>query len=164
MVHTLSCHQLSYMYMYNNCNVFTSVVNPSRASTDAFLFKGSFSFGPNILGKYLCTCTWCIYIATCFRVKHRKGFAGGVASSPGLLREEGREGLVSTACACVVIIQILNNPIAYGHCLVHLPFDLNLPCSMKASKQRGHVFSAIANTKVRRSSCILWTISFVSTR
>ena len=33
-----------------------------------------------------------VYIATRFRVKHRKGFAGG-----GLLREEGREGVVSTA-------------------------------------------------------------------
>jgi hypothetical protein len=43
-----------------------------------------------------------------------------LASSPGLLIG-GREGLVSTACACAVIIQILNNPITYGY----LPFDLN---------------------------------------
>ena len=34
----------------------TSVVKPSRTSIDAFLFRGSFSFGPNILGKYLCMC------------------------------------------------------------------------------------------------------------
>ena len=27
----------------------------------------------------------------------------------------GKEGLVSTACACVIIIQILNNPIKYGY-------------------------------------------------
>ena len=27
----------------------------------------------------------------------------------------GKEGLVSTACACAVIIQILNNPITYGY-------------------------------------------------
>jgi hypothetical protein len=36
-----------------------------------------------------------------------------------------REGLVSTACACTVIIQILNNPITYRYFLVYLPFDLN---------------------------------------
>ena len=36
-----------------------------------------------------------------------------------------REGLVSTACACAVIIQILNNPITHGYFLVYLPFDLN---------------------------------------
>ena len=38
----------------------------------------------------------------------------------------GREGLVSTACACAVI---LNNPITYGYCLVYLPFELNALCS-----------------------------------
>ena len=39
-----------------------------------------------------------------------------VASSPGLLiGGRGKEGLVSTACACAVIIQILNNPITYGY-------------------------------------------------
>ena len=27
----------------------------------------------------------------------------------------GKEGLVSTVCACAVIIQILNNPITYGY-------------------------------------------------
>jgi hypothetical protein len=35
-----------------------------------------------------------------------------------------REGLVSTACVCAVIIQILNNPITYGYFPVYLPFDL----------------------------------------
>ena len=42
-----------------------------------------------------------------------------LASSPGLLigGGGGKEGLVSTACACAVIIQILNNPITYGYCL-----------------------------------------------
>ena len=49
----------------------------------------------------------------------------GLASSPGLREGEEREGLVSTACACTVIMQILNNPITYGYCLVYLPFDLN---------------------------------------
>jgi hypothetical protein len=40
----------------------------------------------------------------------------------------GREGLVSTACTCTVVIQILNNPITYGYFLVYLPFDvLNIP-------------------------------------
>ena len=39
------------------------------------------------------------------------------------------EGLVSTVCACAVIIQILNNPITYGYCLVYLSFDLNASCS-----------------------------------
>ena len=38
----------------------------------------------------------------------------------------GKEGLVSTACACAVIIQI---PITYGYCLVYLSFDLNASCS-----------------------------------
>ena len=45
-----------------------------------------------------------------------------LASSPGLLiggggggGGRGKEGLVSTACACAVIIQILNNPITYGY-------------------------------------------------
>jgi hypothetical protein len=50
-----------------------------------------------------------------------------LASSPGLLigvRRE-RESLVSTACVCTVIIQILNNLITYGYFLVYLPFDLN---------------------------------------
>ena len=53
-----------------------------------------------------------------------------LASSPGLLRweREGRPG-ISTACACAVIIQILNNPIMYGYCLVYVPFDLNSSCS-----------------------------------
>ena len=41
----------------------------------------------------------------------------------------GKEGLVSTACACAIIIQILNNPITYGYSLVYLPFDLNASCS-----------------------------------
>ena len=40
----------------------------------------------------------------------------GLASSPGLLiGGRGKEGLVSTTCACAVIIQILNNPITYGY-------------------------------------------------
>ena len=39
-----------------------------------------------------------------------------IASSPGLLiGGSGKEGLVSTACECAVIIQILNNPITYGY-------------------------------------------------
>ena len=39
-----------------------------------------------------------------------------LASSPGLLiGGRGKEGLVSTACACAVIIQILNNLITYGY-------------------------------------------------
>jgi hypothetical protein len=51
-------------------------------------------------------------------------------SSPGLLiggRGRGREGLVSTACACAVIIQILNNLNMYRYFLVYLLFDLNSP-------------------------------------
>ena len=48
-----------------------------------------------------------------------------IASSPGLREGEGREGLVSAACACAVIMHILNNPIMYGFCLIYLPFDLN---------------------------------------
>ena len=44
-----------------------------------------------------------------------------VASSPGLLiGGRGKEGLVSTACACAVIVQILNNPITYGYRLYTL--------------------------------------------
>ena len=45
-----------------------------------------------------------------------------LVSSPGLLRGRGRgkEGLVSTACACAVNIQILNNPIMYGYSLVYM--------------------------------------------
>ena len=42
----------------------------------------------------------------------------------------GKEGLVFTAYECAVIIQILNNPVTYGYCLVYLPFDLNASCSM----------------------------------
>jgi hypothetical protein len=56
------------------------------------------------------------------------GLALMLASSPGLLigGRGGREkGLVSTACACAVIIQILNNPITYGYFLIYLHFDLN---------------------------------------
>ena len=37
----------------------------------------------------------------------------------------GKEGLVYTACACAVIIQILNNLITYRYFVVYLPFDLN---------------------------------------
>ncbi len=51
-----------------------------------------------------------------------------LASSPGFLiggQGRGREGLVSTACTCVVIIQILNNLITYGYFLVSLPSELN---------------------------------------
>ena len=51
-----------------------------------------------------------------------------IASSPGLLRGRGREGLVSTVCAWAAIIQILNNPNVYGYCLVYLPFDFNSSC------------------------------------
>ena len=44
-----------------------------------------------------------------------------LASSPGLLiGGRMKEGLVSTACACAVIIQILNNPIMYGYHLYTL--------------------------------------------
>ena len=43
----------------------------------------------------------------------------------GLQKGEERKGLVSTACACAIIMQILNNPITYGYCIVYLPFDLN---------------------------------------
>ena len=39
--------------------------------------------------------------------------AATLALSPGLLI--GGKGLASTACACAVIIQILNNPITYGY-------------------------------------------------
>ena len=106
-----------------------------------------------------------------------------LASSSGLQEGEEREGLVSTACACAVIMQILNNPITYGYCLVYLPFDLNssrsnvprndsldsssfkrdfeitretLPCRFtKASEQRGRLFSASTSAKVRRSFRIL---------
>ena len=111
------------------------------------------------------------------------GFGNTVASSPGLREGEEREGLVSTACACTIIMQILNNPITYGYCLVYLPFDLNFSRSnlprndsldsssferefevtretlpyrfMKASEQRGRSFSASTSAKVRRSSRIL---------
>ena len=41
-----------------------------------------------------------------------------------------KEGLVSTACVCAVIIQILNNPIMHGYSLVYLSVDLNTWCSM----------------------------------
>jgi hypothetical protein len=44
-----------------------------------------------------------------------------------------RKGLVSTACACAVIIQISNNPITYGYFLVYLPFDLN-SCVQRTEK------------------------------
>ena len=109
----------------------------------------------------------------------------GLALSPGLLiGERGKEGLVSSACTCAVIMQILNNPITYGYYLVYLPFDLNsshsmylgitgwsqfenfeqdfeitretLPCRFtKAYEQRGRPFSASTSVNVRRSFCIL---------
>ena len=112
----------------------------------------------------------------------------GLASSPGLLiGGRGREGLVSTACTCAVIMQILNNLIMQGYYLVYLPFDLNssrsmyleitgwtvhvssmehdfkvaqetLSCRfMRASKQSGHAFSTSVSAKARRSSRILQT-------
>ena len=51
---------------------------------------------------------------TSMRVHVLSIYIHNLASSPGLLiggpRRE-KEGLVSTACACAIIIQILNNPI-----------------------------------------------------
>ena len=40
-----------------------------------------------------------------------------LASSPRPSEGEGKEGLVHTACACAVILQILDNPITSGYCL-----------------------------------------------
>ena len=59
----------------------------------------------------------CIY-ACAFSYYIVQMMAYPLALSPGLLiGGRGKEGLVSTACACAVIIQILNNPITYGYCL-----------------------------------------------
>jgi hypothetical protein len=43
-----------------------------------------------------------------------------LASFPGLLRGEGREGLVSTARACAFIIQILSDYVLIPHSILAL--------------------------------------------
>ena len=53
-----------------------------------------------------------------------------LASSPGLLRGKGEKAWYPLyAHVLAVNIQILNNLIMYGYCLVYLPFDLNSSCS-----------------------------------
>ena len=89
---------------------------------EIFLFKNDRIeyCGLQNLFSSLCTNTNNYYVASLYDKLHE-----ALASSPGLREGEEREGLVSTACACAVIMQILNNPITYGYCLVYLPFDLN---------------------------------------
>ena len=59
-----------------------------------------------------------------------------IASSQGLLiGERGRDGLVATACACAVIMRIVNNRITYGYFLVYLLFDLNSSRSMYLERE-----------------------------
>ena len=47
---------------------------------------------------------------------------GAVHSSfvPRPSEGEEREGLVYTACACAIIIQILNNPLTHGYCRIFI--------------------------------------------